>query len=143
MMMWGCVDKFFYAGLAGINEPPFHGTGSSEPGFRHVEIRPLVVGELSHAQARIRTVRGIVASSWRRHADSLELMVEVPVNSTGTVTIPKLGWDPVTVAEGDKPCFVGRALDAVVEGVLSGEESADCVELTVGSGRYEFVLRRA
>ena len=143
MMMWGCIDRFFFAGLAGIGEPPFHGTGSPPRGFRHVEIRPLVVGELSHARARIRTVRGTVASSWRRDASSMELTVEVPANSTATVAIPKLGWQQVAVAEGGTPCFAEGRLAAAVEGVSGGEEAADCVELQVGSGRYRFVLRSA
>ena len=91
MMMWGSIDKFFYHYLAGIGEPDYHGQDTCSLGFSEVEITPHIVGDVTFAAARIMTVKGFVASSWRRAESALTLEVEVPVNTRARVVIPKLG----------------------------------------------------
>ena len=140
MMMWGCIDKFFYHCLAGLEEPGYHGPDTMATGFREFRIAPHVAGEVRWARASIRTVRGTVASSWRLTDESLAVDVEIPVNSRATVVIPKLGWDSVTVSEQGRPVFRHGSVSGTVAGVLGGFETATHVALRVGSGAYSFTL---
>ena len=140
MMMWGCIDKFFFHCLAGIDEPGFHGPDTMTPGFREIRIRPHVAGDVTAARARIRTVRGVVASSWRLAAGALEVAVEIPAGSRATVAIPKLGWDEVTLSERGEEIFRHGSVAGNVPGVLGGRETSAHVELDVGSGSYSFTL---
>ena len=140
MMMWGCIDKFFYHCLAGLDEPGFHGPDTMTPGFREFRIAPHVTGEVTWARASIRTVRGTVASNWRLTDDSLAVEAEIPVNSRATVVIPKLGWDSVAVSEQGRPVFRHGSISGTVAGVLGGVETATHVALRVGSGAYSFTV---
>ena len=142
MMMWGCIDKFFYHCLAGLDEPGFHGSGTMAPGFREFRIAPHVAGDVTWARASIKTVRGTVASSWKLVDGALELAVQIPVNSHATVAIPKLGWDAVTVTEQGRELFRHGEIAGTVAGVLGGSENTRQVELRVGSGSYSFTLTR-
>ena len=77
----GSVVQWLYEYVAGIRIDP------ERPGYEHVVIAP-VPGELEHAAATLRTVRGPVRSAWRRSDDAFELTVELPANVTGTVILP-------------------------------------------------------
>ena len=140
MMMWGCIDKLFYHYLAGIGEPSFHAPDATAPGFREIQIRPHVVGDLMSAQASVLTVRSVVSSSWKVTNDSLELDVEIPVNSRAVVAIPKMGLEGVTVREKGDEIFQQGSVKGGVAGILGGCESSQFVELDVGSGCYSFTL---
>ena len=140
MMMWGCIGKFFYHCLAGIDEPAFHGQDTMAPGFREFRIAPHVAGDVTWVRASIKTVRGTVASSWQLTADSLAVQVEIPVNSRATVSIPKRGRHNVTVREHGEAFFRNGELAGTVPGLLGGRENTERVELCVGSGSYSFTL---
>ena len=77
----GSVAQWLYEYVAGIRIDP------ERPGYEHVVIAP-VPGELEHAAATLRTVRGPIRSAWRRSDDEFELTVELPANVTGTVILP-------------------------------------------------------
>ena len=140
MMMWGCIDKFFYHCLAGLEEPAFHGPDTMTPGFREFRIAPHVTGEVTWARARIRTVRGTVASSWRMTDDALIVEVEIPVNSRATLCIPKMGWHNVSVSEQGQLLLRNGDLTGTVAGVHGGSENTGQVEMLIGSGSYSFTL---
>ena len=140
MMMWGCIDKFFFCGLAGLDEPGFHGSDTMAPGFREFRIAPLVAGDITWTRASVKTVRGVVASSWKLTDDALEVAVQIPVNSRATVVVPKLGWNAVTVTEQGDEIFRNGETTGNVAGVLGGRETPGHVELQVGSGVYRFTL---
>ena len=42
-----------------------------EPGYGVIRIKSHVLGDLTHASASIKTIRGIVSSEWKKTADSL------------------------------------------------------------------------
>ena len=140
MMMWGCIDKFFYQCLAGLEEPAFHGPDTMTPGFREFRVAPHVTADVTWARARIRTVRGTVAASWRLSADSLAVEVEIPVNSRATLCIPKMGWHNVTVSEQGQLLFRNGEITSKPTGLRDATETAHHVELSVGSGSYSFSL---
>jgi alpha-L-rhamnosidase len=145
MMMWGCIDKFFYHFLAGIHEPDFHGPDFMAPGFRDITIKPHVLGDLTFAAATVKTVRGLISSGWKRSEDLLTLEVQIPVNSRAKVHIPKMGIKDVSISECGRTIFQdgGFIGNCSVAGIFSGIENSHFVELEIGSGAYSFILSGA
>jgi alpha-L-rhamnosidase len=77
---FGSVDVWFYKYLAGIK--------TTGPGFSDISIRPFVPGDLDSAEACIDTIRGKVASSWKKEGNKLELTVTIPWNSRAHIELP-------------------------------------------------------
>ncbi|MBC8231933.1 family 78 glycoside hydrolase catalytic domain [bacterium] len=140
MIMWATIDEFFYNDLAGIKGPDYHGPGYMTPGFREIEIKPHVLGDLTFARASIRTVRGIVSSSWQKMDSSLTLEVSIPVNSRAKVSVPKIGLENVIVEEGGKTIWKDGSYVSGVAGIADGSDSPGYVTFDVGSGSYLFRL---
>lgn len=84
---FGSVAEWLVTSVAGIAVDPVR------PGYEHVLFRPQVDGPVGAARARLRTIRGEVAISWRRAADRLDVAVEIPANAGATLTLPD-GWAP-------------------------------------------------
>lgn len=129
---WTLVSEWFYERLAGIN--------IAEAGFEHVEIAPMVVGDLRWADASVDTVRGDVTSRWERTDGGLSLTAGVPWNATATVRIPDLGYDSVRVTESGRIIWSDGSTGSHPEGVESVRRTDDAVVVRVGSGTYEFEL---
>jgi alpha-L-rhamnosidase len=121
--MFGSVSEWFYKGLLGINPAP------DAVGFDRVIIRPNAVGDLTWARGHYDSVRGRVASAWRRDGAALTLAVEVPVSVAATVHVPAARAEDVT--EGGRP-----ASQAPGVRFLRIEDGRAVFE--VGSGRYAF-----
>ncbi|UCD27394.1 MAG: glycoside hydrolase family 78 protein, partial [Planctomycetota bacterium] len=126
-IFFGDVSAWFYKGLAGINPDP------DLPGFKHIIIRPNVVGDLTEVKAEVNSIRGKIVSEWELDEDKFELDVKIPANCTATVYLPGADknkvvedGDPIEEAEGVK--FVG------VEGGY--------LVFTAESGEYEFEVER-
>jgi alpha-L-rhamnosidase len=143
MVMWLTVDEFFYNDLAGIKGPDYLGPGFMQPGFAQLEIQPRILGDLTHANASFRTVRGMVSSSWRRTGRSLTLDVLIPVNSQARVAVPKLNWNKVRVSEGGAIIWDASQFLPGQSGITGAVEQGDYVNFNVGSGGYSFVVSRA
>jgi len=141
MIMWATIDEFFYNDLAGIRGPDYHGPGYMAPGFKEIEIKPHVLGDLTSASASIKTVRGMISSSWEKDGNSLTLEVSIPVNSRAKVSVPKIGLENVIISESGKIIWKDGSYLGGVEGIKDGSESADHVTFDVGSGDYSFKLK--
>jgi alpha-L-rhamnosidase len=122
--MFGSIAQWFYEGLAGIR--------LAAPGYEKIVIRPLVPAGLDSVSATIETVRGRVASRWRRAGQGLELDVIIPTNSTARIYVPATNAAVVReIGSGD---VVAERADGVK---LVGVEG-DRVVYEVGSGSYRF-----
>jgi alpha-L-rhamnosidase len=140
MIMWATIDEFLYNDLAGIRGPEYYGPGQMVPGFRRIEIRPHVVGDLTHARASVRTVRGVIESGWKKVGHSLTLNVTIPAGSQAKVSVPNLGLNNVTVAERGKTVFKDGAYVTSVPGIGGASQSTEYVTFDIGSGAYSFRL---
>ena len=80
--MFGSVVAWFYRTLAGICYD------EAKPGMKHTTIAPQPVGGLTYCSGSYQSLYGLVRSDWRIEADSFELTVEIPVNTTATVILP-------------------------------------------------------
>jgi alpha-L-rhamnosidase len=141
MIMLSFIEKFFYEDLAGIRGPAYHATRYTPPGFRQIEIRPRVLGDLTGAAAHIRTVRGIVGVDWKRDDRGLMLTATIPVNSQARISVPKAGLRNVAVEEDGRLVWKEGAYRGGAPGITAGSEDAEYVTFDAGSGTYRFVLR--
>ncbi|MBR5757229.1 MAG: hypothetical protein IKX88_01375, partial [Thermoguttaceae bacterium] len=60
------------------------------PGFKHIIMRPNVVGDLTYVNASYDSARGLVKSSWKLDKESGKFVwnLTVPANTTATVSVP-------------------------------------------------------
>jgi len=140
MIMWATIDEFLYNDLAGIRGPEYYGSDQMVPGFRQIEIRPCVVGDLTHASASIKTIRGIVSSDWKKTGNSLVLNVTIPANASGRVSVPSLGMQNATLTEGGKVLWKDGAYVKGVAGITAGKQEEGYYTFDVGSGEYGFKI---
>ena len=126
-IFFGDICAWFFQTLAGIQIDP------QQPGFKHIIIRPHVVGDLTWAKGETDTIRGKVVSAWKLDGNTFKLNVTIPVGSTATVYLPAPDQAKVDVTEGGKPV-------ADVPGVKLIKQEKDRIIFEVGSGRYEFAL---
>lgn len=124
--MFGAIVQWFYEDLAGVRP--------LEPGYRRIEFRPEVPGTgLDSVAVSCESVRGVVASRWRRSPDGLEFDVTVPPNAVGVVYVPAL--NVTRVVEG-RAGATARADRAPGVRLLRTEPGRVVYEVT--SGHYEF-----
>jgi alpha-L-rhamnosidase len=141
MIFLAGVSRFFYDSIAGIQEPSFYGAREFKPGYGHIRIKPHVLGDLTYADASIKTVRGVISSSWKRTKNSFVLEVEIPVNSTAKVSVPSIGLKNAVVSEGGAVVWKDGAYVKGVAGIDAGIQEAGYYTFGIGSGRYKFTVR--
>ena len=127
--MFGSIVEWFYEGLAGI-----HPVMAS---YEKISIRPLVPTGLDSVSASVETVRGRVASRWRRVGQGLELDVVVPPTTTARIYVPAAHGAAVTEIGEGRRVPAERATGVALVGV-----QGDRVVYDVGSGRYRFRVAR-
>ena len=88
----------------------------AQPGFKHIIMKPCPVGDLTFVKATHHSPYGLIASEWHRQGDKFDWQIEVPANTTASITVP--------------PGKSGRVLK-------EGKPVAATLEL--GSGKYHFV----
>ncbi|NOX55408.1 MAG: family 78 glycoside hydrolase catalytic domain, partial [Planctomycetes bacterium] len=124
---FGSMAQWFYEGLAGLNPDP------EQPGFKHVIVRPYIVGDLKWVRADYPTLYGRLASEWKREKGSLRLRVTIPPNTTATVCLP--ARDVARVTESGQP--LTQAPGVTVKG-----PEGDRLLVRVAAGTYEFVIQQ-
>jgi alpha-L-rhamnosidase len=132
-IMFGSIDAWFYRTLAGL--------APLEPGWRKFQVKPHVVGDLTSAEAGLRTVRGPVRAAWKRDEATFSLEVLVPVGTTARVFVPSLFPD-ADVLESGRLIWQGfRPADAV-PGITPAGREERFVVFEAESGAYLFELKR-
>ena len=87
----GDVSAWMMNQLAGINHD------DSAPGFRHIRITPHFVKELDWAKGEYHSVRGRIASEWKREGDKVMLTVTIPADCSADIVV---GDQTETVSAG-------------------------------------------
>ena len=119
----GNFDAWLYQTLAGINCDP------QQPGFKHIIIRPRLLGDLTWVNAHFDSPFGRIVSSWKRHGDKLTMNVTIPANTTATVYVPAKSAKAVTES--------GRPI-ANASGVKLIHAGDGVAVFDVNAGKYEF-----
>lgn len=119
----GSVGEWLFATVAGIGLDPAH------PGFAKVVIHPQPGGSLTWAEARHRSLHGLIKTRWERAAGVFTLAVTIPPNSSAIVYLPAAeAWEgglPLAAASG-------------ITGIAADDGQLRC-ELT--SGSYLFTMK--
>jgi alpha-L-rhamnosidase len=116
--------------LAGISADP------EQPGFKHIVMKPHLVGDLKFARATHRSPYGLISSAWRKTGDwqrdeeKFVWDIEVPPNTTATVYVPKMR--KLNLTENGNPLGQARGVK-----LLRGE--GDRIVLQLGSGKYKLI----
>ncbi len=82
VMLVGDMVIWYYEYLAGIQSDPVR------PGFKHILMRPHLVGDLTWVKATHRSPYGLVASHWQKQNINFEWAITVPPNTTATIFVP-------------------------------------------------------
>jgi alpha-L-rhamnosidase len=125
--MFGSVSEWFYQWLGGIQP------ATDAVGFDRIIIRPQPVKDLEWVRCGYRSVRGEIASNWKRVGNRLKLEVVIPANTTATVYLPAGNVQPVK--EGGRPV---ENSPGVLE--VRTDNGKPVVEL--GSGHYDFEISK-
>jgi alpha-L-rhamnosidase len=120
----GSVGEWMYRVILGINPD------EREVGYKHVVIRPIPGGKLDYAKGQYASIRGKIATAWKRDGNRLCLDITIPANVTATVHVPATSAKNVT--EGGKPA--GQAPGVKFVNMAEGSAIYE-----VGSGEYRFV----
>jgi alpha-L-rhamnosidase len=141
----GAVADWLHRRIAGL--------APATPGYREIEVRPVLGHGLTHASARHLTPYGPASVSWRRADGRLALEVVVPVGATATVYVPGTR-EPVRVGHGrhdfevSDPCPGTPVLPAspTIRDVLDHEPTwsavaAAAVDTGVAGSEYEAARR--
>lgn len=129
---FGAVGEWALTELAGIQ--------SDGAGYKRIIIHPHPPRPGSNPErepihwvkAHYDSIRGRIASDWRRTADKFELRVTIPANTTATVCLPATSAETIRC---------GRHSLAATAGVKLVRIENGCATLTVESGVHEFVSR--
>ncbi|MFD8158538.1 family 78 glycoside hydrolase catalytic domain [Streptomyces malaysiensis] len=116
--MFAGVNTSLYTVLAGIRP--------TEPGYREIAVEPRIPASLDQVSAAQETVRGHVASSWKKTGGTLRLTVTIPANSRAVIRVP--------LTTG------GHHVQAPVE-ARKTQVSEQAVAYRVGSGTWTFTVR--
>jgi len=123
VMLIGDVIIWMYENLAGIKSDP------QKPGFKHIIMRPEMVGDLKYVRASYQCPYGRIVSEWQRDEDNLCWDITIPANTTATVYIPAASKE--AVKEGGKPA-------QKAQGVKFLRLEAGRVVYAVQAGSYKF-----
>lgn len=123
--MLGALEAWFTAGLGGITQT------EQSIAYTDLAIAPAVVGALTSAAATYQGPQGRIATSWERDATSVALDVEIPPNTTATVTLP------LAPAGG-----AGAQVSATGGAELTGNDGTSAV-WSVGPGDWHFRVAAA
>lgn len=98
-------------------------------GWKEIEYKPLVVGDLTSASTTYRTPRGTASASWAVEGGRITYEITVPVGSVATVTFPS-----VSAKENAKELKAA----ASGEGIMSVKAGKGETVIRAGSGTYSF-----
>jgi alpha-L-rhamnosidase len=120
---YGAIGDWMYRVVAGLSDDP------SQPGYKHIVVRPQPGGGFTYAKATLVTPYGEAASGWRLDGNRLLVTAIVPTNTRATVYLP--GAQLEQVREGSSTL-------ASTLGVTRSTQTGDTVVAEVGSGTYAF-----
>jgi len=124
LILAGNLDAWFYQTLAGINYDP------ESPGFKHIILKPHLLGNLNFVNAQHKSMYGTTISNWSIEGDTFHWKLTIPANTTATVYIPAESPDAVTES--------GKSIQDTYSFVKFIKMQAGRAVYQIGSGSYTF-----
>jgi alpha-L-rhamnosidase len=119
---YGAIGEWLYRHVAGIDLDPRH------PGYKHILLAPHPGGDLTNASAELRSLYGMIKSSWKLDKTQIIYDVTIPANTTATVTLPHAELAKVTLNQ----------LPVSDSKICKAEQVEDATTVELGSGDYQF-----
>ena len=119
---YGAIGEWLYTYVAGIQ------IDAENPGYKHFFLTPHPGGGLTHAAATFRSVYGDIRSAWKVEGTQLVYDVEIPANTTATVTLPAASLEQVTI----------NSVLLKNDSAKNAQQKGRNVTLKLGSGKYNF-----
>jgi alpha-L-rhamnosidase len=120
------IGAWFIEGIGGIR------LDENAPGFRHFFLKPALVGGLTFARTRYKSVHGTIVSDWRIENGTLHMDATVPPGTNATLYLPASA--PGAVTESGRPAVHAMGVRS------SGAEKGKAV-FELESGSYHFVSK--
>ena len=111
----GGYDAWFYEGLGGINPDP------ENPGYKHFFLRPVFPADLESATVSLDTGYGTIGSQWTRENDVIVWLVDVPFNTSATVSLGGSEQPARQLQAGSYRFTIEGTGDAIVSQARQGE----------------------
>lgn len=111
---YGAIGDWMYRTVGGIDTEEFDGAG-----YKKIVIKPELGGGLTFAKTSLETLYGKVSTDWRLDSGVFSLTVDIPVNTTASVLLPRVGTGVMT-QDGE---------------VITGDR------VLIGSGKYVFTVK--
>ncbi len=121
--MLGHLMEWFFNGLGGIKP------SETALAFKEFVIKPELVGDLSEVNVHFETMFGIVKSHWKKSATSIEMNLDVPVNTHAFIYLPTQNANKVTEN--------GKRIKYKIE-----KTEGQRIVLKLGSGAYNFIIEQ-
>ena len=119
---YGAIGEWLYKHVAGLDLDP------QNPGYKHILLAPHPGGRLTKASAELKSMYGVIKSSWLLDQASFTYDVTVPANTTATVTLPFA--DLTKVMLNQIPISASK--------VGKGQQEGENAIVQLGSGNYQF-----
>jgi len=117
---YGAIGDWLYRHVAGID------IDENQPGYKHFKLAPHVgKGELTKASSKLETIYGQIVSAWTIDKDKFIYNIEIPANTTASVTLPYARIADVKVNNNS------------LDNKVTQNGSDVCIEM--GSGKYQFI----
>ncbi len=123
--MFGSISAWFFRWLGGIQ------AADDAVGFDRIIIRPQAIPNLKWVKCSHRSIRGLIESNWSTADTTTSYEIVIPPDSTAVIELPAGG----ELTEGGHPLAEAGAIKNLPPG--NGVQ-----RLQVGSGRYQFSLKR-
>ncbi len=131
-IMLGSVDTWFFKSLAGIS--------SIEQAWKKIRIKPFIPSDLKYASGSLKTIKGIIYSSWERHDGFLKISIKIPIGCMSEIWIPIESLES-EIKEGNTILWKNGNIIEEVNGVEFKEVNGNFVVFNTGSGYYQFTIK--
>ena len=118
---FGCVGDWMYRTVAGLDK--------SQPGYKHIVIKPTPHKDLIRARASYQSVYGEIVSGWELQQDTMRIRAVIPPNTTASIQLPGAKFE--TILESNINIQTSPDIFSIIH---DGEN----ITLEVGSGSYVF-----
>lgn len=118
---YGAIGEWLYNHVAGIQ------IDEENPGYKHFILAPNPGGGLTFARATYDSMYGFILSHWKLNENQMEYEIEIPENTTATVTLPDASLEKVQMNNA-----------SLKDSGKQAEQKENGVTLKLGSGKYNF-----
>jgi alpha-L-rhamnosidase len=117
------------------------GIRTKGPAYKRIVIAPEMGGKLTSATTSYRSIRGTIATSWKKEGNKLDLTVTIPANTSAEVRFPP-GTKLSEITEGGKALKDAKGIFVFEIVTPSGKPGKGTdFGVSIDSGTYHFLVK--